>query len=372
MKELFHILDNDQETTAVRAEAFLALQRLESDAAFESMRQKVSQGSREDRMSVLKMLRLLLESGEAVLVEEAQVLSLLNLMPAGTDAEMMRYRIQVEALLPRTGITGETIRHGMESGDPALRREAVVAGLKIGHPDVLARLEDFLRDPDAEIRRQALMALGQETSPSRQDQWIPIVEERMLHDGNPAVRRAAMPVLLKLDAEKGVPWIAARVDKADGITKKVFMEILGESPRDGAVDLLLSGLQDGDVEVQTQAVHSLCPPDSASPAGRLPAGAGGRRAGESAVDNKAFFVFLKKLPDKQTPLPVRREILSCLRQRTPADAAVVSLLRKILGDPRDPLRLDVLRSLPHWKELNTADTLREILKGNLPKEIIEK
>lgn len=355
MQELFRVLDDDRETLAVRAEAILSLQRLGSDSVFESMRQKVSQGSREDRVTVLKMLRLLLESGEAVLVEESEILSLLNLMPAGADAEMMRHRIQVAALLPRTGITGETIRQGMESGDPALRREAVMAGLKIGQPDVLARLKDFLRGPDAEIRQQALRALGQETSPSRRDPWIPVVEEMARHDEIQAVRRAAMSVLLKLDAEKGVPWIAERVDKADGITKKVFMEILGESPREGAVDLLLAGLADGDVEVQTQAVHSLCPPDPASQAG-------GRQAGESAVNNKAFLVFLKKLPDKQTPLPVRQEILSCLRQRTRADMAVVSLLREILGDPRDPLRLDVLRSLPHWKELNTADTLRKMIQ----------
>jgi hypothetical protein len=124
----------------------------------------------------------------------------------------------------------------------------------------------------------------------------------------------------------------------------------GESPHDGAPDRSPGGLEDAGVEVQTRADHSLCPPAS------------GGEAGPLAADDKAFLVFLRKLPDKQTPLPVRREILSCLRQRPRADPAVVSLLRKILNDPGDPLRPDVLRSLPQWPELNTAATLQKMIK----------
>lgn len=93
LEALLHVLNDGRETATVRAAAVSALQRLGSDAAVESMRQKVIRGSREERMAVVEMLRSLLENGEAVLMKKADILSLLDLMPAD-DAAMLRRMIE--------------------------------------------------------------------------------------------------------------------------------------------------------------------------------------------------------------------------------------------------------------------------------------
>ena len=93
MEALLHVLNDGREATTVRAAAVSALQRFGSDAGVESMRQNIIQGSREDRRAVLEMLRSLLENGEAVLIKKADILSLLDLMPAD-DAEMLRRMIE--------------------------------------------------------------------------------------------------------------------------------------------------------------------------------------------------------------------------------------------------------------------------------------
>jgi hypothetical protein len=133
--ELFRVLNDDREAVAVRAEAILSLHRLGSDSVFESMRQKISQGGREERMAVLEMLRSLLENGGAVLMKKAEILSLLNLMPAD-DAEILRRMIEA-------GESPDGKTAGCATGDPLVPAAANPAGPGGCRPVK----EDFRRPP---------------------------------------------------------------------------------------------------------------------------------------------------------------------------------------------------------------------------------
>jgi HEAT repeat protein/beta-lactamase regulating signal transducer with metallopeptidase domain len=148
----------------------------------------------------------------------------------------------------------DALMGALDDSDAEVRREAVFALGRLRSARAAAAIAKALRDSDPEVRTQAAFALGQ----IRDSAAIDALANALAGDAESEVRTQAAFALGQIRADAAVEALARALAKdADGEVRKQAAFALGQVRSPAATAALAAALSDAEAEVRKQAVFAL-------------------------------------------------------------------------------------------------------------------
>jgi len=194
-------------------------------------------------------------------------------------------RLQAFLILSHGGESAEIIRDAMNSGDAALRLEALKRGLETNHADLLQGGLDRTTDPfssserllvlshlpnlkpadaaaeiaiealkseDAEQRAAAISALGLLGGKPAFDALLPLLAE-----GEPTISRAVSQAIARIAAPGADEFLVAGIHGPAGPAKQLAIKAAASRSLPGVLPMLVTLIQGPDKEAAREAMRSL-------------------------------------------------------------------------------------------------------------------
>jgi HEAT repeat protein len=128
----------------------------------------------------------------------------------------------------------EPVWGGQVDTAPRLREICAMGLVRMNYPDVMTELADLLADPEPPARIGAARAIAYSENP----QGIPLLRLRAKIGDEPPVLAECVTALLKLDAERSLPFAASFLSDPQPQTQELIALALGESRHPGAFEPL--------------------------------------------------------------------------------------------------------------------------------------
>ncbi len=143
------------------------------------------------------------------------------------------------------------IRRALEDPSPAVRRAAVAAKARQPAADILDDLRPLLSDHSAEVRREAVLALGR----TRSDEARDLLLRQLASD--PETRTHTIRALGELGDIAVAPLLASMLDRESAPGRIAIVGALGDLRDPATEPLLVRMLADAEAEVRRSAVEAL-------------------------------------------------------------------------------------------------------------------
>ena len=141
----------------------------------------------------------------------------------------------------------------LKDADTETRKQAAWALGEIQSKDAVEALTPVTKDADVEVRKQAVWALG-----NIEDKRALPALEAAVRDANVEVRRQAIESIGQLDdLHKAPPALITALKDEDEEVRKSAVEALGQLEDEDAIPALIPLTKDADVEVKRAAVEAL-------------------------------------------------------------------------------------------------------------------
>jgi HEAT repeat protein/beta-lactamase regulating signal transducer with metallopeptidase domain len=185
-------------------------------------------------------------------IDDKRAVEALGAVVRDPDVEVRRQAVSALGELESAAAVPMLIP-ALKDADVETRKEAASALGEIQSKDAVEALIPLTKDADVEVRKQAVEALGQ-----IEDQRALPALEASVRDANVEVRRQAIESIGQLEEMKSAPpaLIAALKDD-DHEVRKAAAEALGNMEDEAVVPALVPLTKDADVEVKRAAVEAL-------------------------------------------------------------------------------------------------------------------
>jgi len=185
-------------------------------------------------------------------IDDKRAVEALGAVVRDPDAEVRRQAVSALGELESAAAVPMLIP-ALKDADIETRKQAASALGEIGSKDAVEALIPLTKDADAEVRKQTVQALGQ----IEDKRALPALEAAV-RDANVEVRRQAIEAIGQLDELRSAPpaLITALKDD-DQEVRKAAVEALGQLEDEEAVPALIPLTRDADVEVKRAAVEAL-------------------------------------------------------------------------------------------------------------------
>jgi HEAT repeat protein/beta-lactamase regulating signal transducer with metallopeptidase domain len=185
-------------------------------------------------------------------IDDKRAVAALGAVVRDPDAEVRRQAVSALGELESAAAVPMLIP-ALKDADIETRKQAASALGEIGSKDAVEALIPLTKDADAEVRKQTVEALGQ----IEDKRALPALEAAV-RDANVEVRRQAIEAIGQLDELRSAPpaLITALKDD-DQEVRKAAVEALGQLEDEEAVPALIPLTRDADVEVKRAAVEAL-------------------------------------------------------------------------------------------------------------------
>jgi len=185
-------------------------------------------------------------------IDDKRAVEALGAVVRDPDAEVRRQAVSALGELESAAAVPMLIP-ALKDADIETRKQAASALGEIGSKDAVEALIPLTKDADAEVRKETVQALGQ----IEDKRALPALEAAV-RDANVEVRRQAIEAIGQLDELRSAPpaLITALKDD-DQEVRKAAVEALGQLEDEEAVPALIPLTRDADVEVKRAAVEAL-------------------------------------------------------------------------------------------------------------------
>ncbi|MBI2921114.1 MAG: peptidylprolyl isomerase [Planctomycetes bacterium] len=173
----------------------------------------------------------------------------------------------------------QTLYRHLKHADPVVRRRALVALGRVGHPSTVPQVAAALEDPDRTIIEEAAFALGLIGSPEAFDHLQPLLDSR-----EPDLRAVALEAVGRLGEPRFAPYATAKVkDGSSAVRREVATALMrmnekatseeAQARMKEAVASLRPLLRDPDAAVRWRTAYALARMDASPLADALETGA---------------------------------------------------------------------------------------------------
>ena len=185
-------------------------------------------------------------------IDDKRAVEALGAVVRDPDVEVRRQAVSALGELESAAAVPMLIP-ALKDADVETRKQAASALGEIQSKDAVEALIPLTKDADVEVRKQAVEALGQ----IEDKRALPALEAAV-RDANVEVRRQAIEAIGQLDElGKAPPALIAALKDEDREVRKAAAEALGQLEDEEAVPALVPLTKDADVEVKRAAVEAL-------------------------------------------------------------------------------------------------------------------
>jgi len=185
-------------------------------------------------------------------IDDKRAVEALGAVVRDPDTEVRRQAVSALGELQSAAAVPMLIP-ALKDADVETRKQAAAALGEIQSKDAVEALIPLTKDADVEVRKQAVEALGQ----IEDKRALPALEAA-LRDANAEVRRQAIESIGQLDElHSAPPALIAALKDEDREVRKSAAEALGNLEDEEAVPALVPLTKDADVEVKRAAVEAL-------------------------------------------------------------------------------------------------------------------
>ena len=185
-------------------------------------------------------------------IDDKRAVEALGAVVRDPDVEVRRQAVSALGELESAAAVPMLIP-ALKDADVETRKQAAAALGQIQSKDAVEAIIPLTKDADVEVRKQAVEALGQ-----IQDKRALPALEAAVRDANVEVRRQAIESIGQLDELKSAPpGLIAALKDDDHEVRKAAAEALGNMEDEEAVPALVPLTRDADVEVKRAAVEAL-------------------------------------------------------------------------------------------------------------------
>ncbi len=362
---LMRIVKDSDEDASVRAKALLSLKRLESTIVAEPLFEILKEMDGERKQRAASVFAALFEDEEGVLFNKDETIQ--ALIEAMNDTSSMARREVVKALgliKEREQVRNQLIQ-ALTDEDGGVRLLAVKALRSYGDKGVLPHIENTLKDRNGEVRREGVLTLGSFNDSKYLPCLMKMLQDRSFEVREQAakslgtfrdkettgallsviknvnehkrVRRRALSTLCTIDADTRI--LIDLLEDSDSEIRKRAVRCLGVLKENEAIEPLINSLSDEDREVRREVVLAL----------------GGFKV------KRVLDVLAKVLLNQDEDLSVRSAAVSSMSQF--GNKKALFHLLKVLKSRGDKVRLEVVKSLPTFKDELTFKNLVMIIEN---------
>ena len=364
VEPLIKVLNDNDEDSSVRAQAIIALNRLDSDIIIEPLIKALNDEDKRIRQKAASVFVALFENEEGVVFKKD--LAIKPLLSAMNDnVPMVRIEVikalgfikdtqvnshLIKALSDEDGGVKQMaikvsssigdkkalpyIENAMQDQNYEVRKEATMAFSVLKGSESIPYLVNMLKDSNIEVKRQAFISLGAFTDKNTLDILLGVIKNV---NEDKHIRLSAISSLVKINKEPGI--FIDLLDDSNYEIRKEASRCLGVLKDKRATDPLIKKVADDNKEVRREAVLAL----------------GGFK------NSRAFDTLVKVLLDKDEDDIVRSGAVLSLSHY--GNRKALLHLLKVLKSREDNIRLDVIKVLGGFNDKLAVKHLMMIIKN---------